>query len=169
MLGGKIRVESIEGKGAKFCVSIPYKRVNSETTTNNLKLSSLNNKFKILIAEDEEINFLYLETVLKKVGGHIHVIRASSGDEAVDLCKQNYPVDMVLMDIRLPGLDGLKATEQIKSLYPNLPVIAQSAYTSNGDIQKSMEAGFDRYLKKPIKREELIQVVKEYLPEKMNK
>ncbi|QGY45310.1 response regulator [Maribellus comscasis] len=168
LLGGEIRVTSKEGSGSTFYLSIPFKHVNKQVDDNKTGTAELNNKFKIIIAEDEEVNLLYLETLLKKINRDIHIIQASNGEEAIDLCKRNYPVDLVFMDVKLPVLNGLEATRKIKQIYPELPVIAQSAYTSAREIENAKQAGVDDYITKPIVKEELFEVLERYMYVKNN-
>ncbi len=168
LLGGKISIESKVGEGSVFYVSIPYKRVKIGSSQDEDNNKSEDEKFKILVVEDEEVNFLYMETLLRRISNDIHIIQASTGEEAVRFCKQKNAVDLILMDIRLPGQNGIEATKQIKQIYPDLPVIAHSAYTSDSDIEKSMRAGFDDYITKPISKENLLQVLEQYLLVKKN-
>jgi CheY-like chemotaxis protein len=102
----------------------------------------------VLVAEDDYVNFLYLEAVLKKAGcSYIH---ATNGAEAVELCKQNPTISFVLMDIKMPVMTGLEATKLIKENNPTLPVIALTAYAQTGDQQRILEAGCDEYYAKPV-------------------
>jgi CheY-like chemotaxis protein len=111
----------------------------------------------ILVAEDEEINFLYIETLLMKTGANI--LHAWNGQQAVDMVKDNPQVSLVLMDIKMPIMDGYKATGEIKKLRPALPVIAQTAYTLSDDKIKCLDAGCDDYLSKPIRKNILYSIL----------
>jgi CheY-like chemotaxis protein len=115
----------------------------------------------ILLAEDEEVNLLYLQTVLKATG--IHMVTAANGLEAVDQCKKNSDISLVLMDIKMPNMDGLTATRIIKSIRHDLPVIATTAYALSTDKEKCIEAGCIDYLSKPIKRDQLLEIMNKYL------
>ena len=120
-----------------------------------------NNKL-VLITEDEEVNFFYLKTLLKKT--EARVIRAKNGKEAVDLISEHQgEIDLVLMDINMPVMDGYEAMRIIKALYPSIPIIAQTAYTLNNDRHKCLQAGFNDYLAKPINRVALFRMVNENL------
>jgi two-component system, cell cycle response regulator DivK len=109
----------------------------------------------ILIAEDEDTNFFFLSEILNTTGAK--VIHAHNGFEAINLCKANQNIDLVLMDIKMPDLNGYEATRKIKELRPELPVIAQTAFAFSDDLQKTLESGCDDYIAKPILKEYLIE------------
>lgn len=116
----------------------------------------------LLITEDEEVNFFYLKTLLKKTEARI--IRAKNGKEAVDIiAKHRAEIDLVLMDINMPVMDGYEALRIIKSQHPDLPIIAQTAYTFNNDRHKCLQAGFTDYIAKPINRLALFRLVNDNL------
>jgi len=108
-----------------------------------------------LIAEDEDTNFLYLETVLKYLGMSIRILHAKNGEEAVAICQEHPEIKVVLMDLKMPVMDGYEATRHIKTIRPNLPVVAQTAYSSVEDEQKALQAGCDAFITKPITKEML--------------
>ena len=114
----------------------------------------------VVIAEDEQINYLFLKAVLKQTKAKI--IWTKTGRETIDICNAE-KVDIVLMDIKMPDLNGLEATIEIKKILPQLPIIAQTAYAMEEDEEASTEAGCDDYLSKPIDCEELLQVIDKYL------
>lgn len=118
-----------------------------------------NNK-TILIAEDEDSNFRYLEMVLNKTKAN--VVWAKDGIEAVEKCKEVIP-DLILMDIKMPNMDGLEATREIKKTHPEIPIIAQTAYAMENDERMSLEAGCNAYLSKPIKANKLMEVLSTFL------
>lgn len=115
----------------------------------------------ILIAEDDDTSFMYLDLILRK--NNYKVLRAMSGDDALNMLEEHENIALVLMDIKMPGLDGYEATRLIKRMYPELPVIVQTAYALMGDRERSMEAGCDGYLSKPVNRGELIKLVDKWL------
>lgn len=116
----------------------------------------------VLITEDEEVNFFYLKTLLKQTEARI--LRAKNGKEAVDLIAEHQgEIDLVLMDINMPVMDGYEALRIIKSRHPHIPIIAQTAYTLNNDRHKCLEAGFNDYLAKPVSRVALFRMVNENL------
>jgi len=116
----------------------------------------------VLITEDEEVNFFLLKTIFKKTEAKI--IRAKNGKEAVDIIEQfNGDIDLVLMDLNMPVMDGYEAMRIIKSQHPEIPIIAQTAYTLTEDRIKCMRAGFNDYISKPINRVALFRLVNENL------
>ena len=116
----------------------------------------------VLITEDQEVNFFYLKTLLKKTKAR--VIRAKNGKEVVDLiAKHHGEIDLVLMDLNMPVMDGYEAMRIIKSRHPEIPIIAQTAYTLNNDRHKCLQAGFNDYIAKPINRVALYRMVNENL------
>lgn len=114
----------------------------------------------VVIAEDEQINFLFLKAVLKSTKASI--IWTKTGSETIDVCLTNN-VDIVLMDIKMPDLNGLEATVEIKKKKPNLPIIAQTAYAMEEDEESSMKAGCNDYISKPIRPENLLKLMSKYL------
>lgn len=123
------------------------------------------NERHILIVEDDRVSVLYIKELIKmleipevKLVPH-HVF---TGEKALEHIR-NEPCDLVLMDLKLPGIDGLDATRFIKKERPSLPVIAQTAFALSGDEQKAMEAGCDDYLSKPISEKELVGKIRRYL------
>ena len=115
-----------------------------------------------LITEDEEVNFFYLQTLLKKTSARI--LRAKNGQEAVEIIsRNNHRIDLILMDINMPVMDGYEATKKIKSSHPHIPIVAQTAYTFSVDREKCMKAGFNDYLAKPIRRSVLLDLLNNLL------
>lgn len=119
-----------------------------------------------LITEDEEVNFFYLQTLLKKTSAR--VIRAKNGQEAVEIIvKNNHRIDLILMDLNMPVMDGYEATRVIKSLHPHIPIVAQTAFTFTEDRQKCMNAGFNDYIAKPIRKNVLFDLLSNLLTDKI--
>lgn len=164
LLGGNIWVESEPGKGSSFNFYIEYipveipKTNRTETIDNNLLKEK---KFTILIAEDEEFNFLYLEEIIKEF--NYRIIHAVTGREAIEKFALYPDIDMVLLDIKMPEMNGFEVLEIIKLQRPTVPVIAQTAYALITDRQKAINAGFDEYIAKPIKRDELLKLINKVL------
>lgn len=116
----------------------------------------------VLITEDEEVNFFYLKTIFKKTEAKI--IRAKNGKEAVEIINQHKGhIDLILMDLNMPVMDGYEAMRIIKARHPKIPIIAQTAYTLTEDRLKCMKAGFNDYISKPINRAALFRLVNENL------
>jgi len=114
----------------------------------------------VVIAEDEQINYLFLKAVLKPTKAHI--IWTKTGRETIEICTTQ-KADIVLMDIKMPDLNGLEATIEIKKKLPNLPIIAQTAYVMEEDEEASINAGCDDYISKPIRPENLISIMSKFL------
>jgi CheY-like chemotaxis protein len=113
----------------------------------------------ILIVEDDEASYLYLESILRR--SSLKVLHALNGLEALDICL-SHDIAIVLMDMKMPGMDGFEATRRIKSIKKDLPIIAITAYAMSGDEQRVKDAGCDGYLTKPMKKELLIHQLGEY-------
>lgn len=115
----------------------------------------------ILVAEDEEINFLFIETLLEPT--EARVIHAWNGQQAIDEIKENNNVDLILMDIKMPIVDGYKATRHIKQMNSKLPIIAQTAYALGDDKILCFEVGCDGYLSKPLRKNKLYSMLNDLL------
>ncbi len=111
---------------------------------------------KILIVEDDPVSTEFLKEVLTALNMHTKI--TASGEDAVRICSDDEGIDLVLMDIRLTGIDGYEATSKIKSHLPNLPIIAQTAYALQGDREKAINAGCDDYIAKPIRIANLMEI-----------
>lgn len=115
----------------------------------------------ILIVEDDQPNFNYLDILLKSTNAK--VLHAENGYDAVELCKKYPEINVVLMDMELPLLNGLEATRQILELRSNLPVIAQTAFADENDREAAFQAGCCEFLAKPIRANEMLNLIKKYL------
>ena len=113
--------------------------------------------FKILVAEDEEANFKYVEKILKREG--YDLLRATNGFEAVEYARLYDDIDLILMDIKMPVMNGVEATREIKMIKPTIPIIATTAFAIPGDREVFLKAGCDDYIPKPIKPGILIQLI----------
>lgn len=163
LMGGVIRVESNEDKGSVFYFMVPYIPSNPKIIEEPKNIVSvdygIDKKLKILIAEDDEISKKLLTFLLKPIASEL--LLAENGKIAVDLCIANPDIDIILMDIQMPIMDGFEATKQIRLLNKNVKIIAQSAYALSGDEEKIKKAGCNSYINKPIKKESLFLAIKE--------
>ena len=156
LLGGTISVESEEGKGTVFTFDIPYEPCIVDEEGPEMKTDILRGK-TILVAEDDEFNNMYLREMLKELP--VEVLWAENGEEAVELFQKHKHVSLVLMDIRMPVLNGIEAAQEILSMNPDSRIIAQTAYAMAKDKKKYAENGFVDYITKPIQKEDLFKMI----------
>lgn len=167
LLGGTISLASKVGEGSVFYFSIPlnYDKVEHIIVKPINYVEEIKSEEEvILIAEDDNINFLLFQKMMQHK--KYKIIRAINGQEAVDICINNPNIDLVLMDIKMPLMNGFEALEQILPIRPNVPIIAQTAYSSSEDKMKIEEAGFTDYITKPLNRERLFELIDNYLNNK---
>lgn len=163
MLGGEIWLESKENRASTFYFTIPYKTETIHTTENHnailfdSKSESPSTSFKILIVEDDEISSELMTFLLNDISDEI--IQTTNGEEAISICRENPEIDIVLMDIQLPKMDGYEATREIRKLNTDVIIIAQTAYAFEEDKDIALAAGCNHYFPKPINQKELLKYI----------
>jgi CheY-like chemotaxis protein len=165
LLGGNIWYDSDVGVGTKFYVNIPISN-SVDVPSKKYVAPSIKNSYqwpgkKVLIVDDVYEVYKLISVYLRST--KIEYLYAKNGVEAIELVNQNSDIDIVLLDIQLPDIDGYQVVKKIKSLRKNLPVIAQTAFALSDDKEKTLSAGFDDYTTKPIYKQTLFEIMDKYL------
>ncbi|MCL9808430.1 response regulator [Flavobacterium luminosum] len=165
LLDGTIELESELDQGSLFTFSIPLVYATESTDTGKVSEDSkdhpIDKSITVLVAEDDNINYLLIENLL--IRKDFNVIRAKDGIEAVELYQKYPQIDLVLMDIKMPRMGGYEAFEKIKEINAELPIIAQTAFSSSEEIEKINTFGFSGYITKPIDKATLYDLISEIL------
>lgn len=163
LLDGKIWLESEEDKGSVFNVLLPYKPVvkeESKLLTDNKTIELRNKNLVTLIVEDDEISAMHLSIISKEL--FESTIIADNGIDAIDIIKNNPNIDLILMDIKMPKMDGFEATRRIREFDNNVIIIAQTAFAYDTDKENAIESGCNGFISKPIKKELLVDIINQF-------
>jgi len=165
LLGGQIRVESEHGIGTTFYFTIPVKKnpEGNQTQSSNAIAENITDfkNVKVLVAEDDLANYAYIERLLLRF--NINVVHALNGTQAIYLLTKIPDIKLVLMDIKMPLLDGIQALHQIKERKIDIPVVAQTAYALSHEVVKLKEEGFDDYIAKPLSLADISRVLHRWI------
>jgi len=161
MLGGELHVDSVLDKGSRFHFTIPENNNKpSEIVKSSENSVQMKPNLKILIVEDDTASVKYLNVILKDIAQCIQVV--TNGQEAIDLLKNQEDIDLILMDIKLPVMNGYDATREIRKINKDIVIIAQTAYAIAGDREKAIAAGCNDYIAKPIVKKNLLDLLIKY-------
>jgi CheY-like chemotaxis protein len=163
LLGGRISVDSKPGRGSLFSFTIPYLPVERHYEVIHPRVPEIEYNWRgksVLIAEDEEFNYLLLKKIFEKTG--MDTVWVKDGEQAVYHTRERRDLDLVLMDIKMPVMDGISAISEIRK-FSAIPIIAQTAYSLDDDRRRCMESGCNGFIGKPFNISELMKMINSFL------
>jgi len=159
MLGGSIRLESETQKGSIFYFSLPH-QFNTDVTLPKHKKIKNGDTITILVADDELYNFQYFEEIVREM--NIKLLHAKNGEECVEMSYKNHDLSLILMDIKMPIMDGFEATAKVRKILPEVPIVAQTAYILENE-RNIYQTVFDDYLIKPINIKDFSKMLNKFI------
>ncbi len=166
LLGGVISAQSEKGKGSCFKLTLPLQenqRAKPTAAEPPIIKPAVKEKPLLLVAEDDRLNYAYMKAILEKKG--YSIIAAENGAQALDKFAENPEIELILMDIKMPVMDGIKCTQQLRSKGFMVPIVALTAYAETGDEKKVLAAGCNAYLSKPVSQDDLLNCISSYVKE----
>lgn len=163
LMGGQIEVQSEVGKGSTFSFTIPIDEIHESKIekTNKINMTYNFEGKNILIAEDDYTNRILLEAMLQSTKAQLTIV--TNGQDVLKIMEEVSRIDLVLLDIRMPEMNGLEVARIIRLIYPNIPILAQTAYAFDNDREAALAAGCDDYISKPFRREEILEKINHLL------
>lgn len=164
-MGGNIWLRSQPGAGSTFYFSVPLQYPGQDKTLQPVirekEPEKLTEPKSILVAEDEPLNYLLIEEILKPL--NVEIIHAFNGQDAVEYCRRKSGIGLVIMDLKMPVMDGMEAARIIKNENPEIPVVAITAYPLQEGLEEAREYGFDDYIAKPFRKQNIEVLLKKFL------